>query len=81
MYLVFRCTCGRVVSQRSDKKTKKCTCGKVLKVNEMRILARVEESKDVPFVIQKLQDDIYHNTGFMRASELNVQSHTNFFSD
>lgn len=70
MYLVFRCDCGRVLSTRDDRKTKKCLCGKTLKVKERRLLARVEDIKDVPSVVQHYQNEIYHNTGFMRANEL-----------
>ena len=70
MYLVFRCDCGRVLSAYETQKTRKCPCGKTLKVKSRRVLARVEESKDVPTVIQRLQDEIYRNTGFMKAIDL-----------
>lgn len=70
MYLIYRCSCGRVLSSRDDKKTKKCTCGKTLKVKDRRILARVEDSQDVPVVVQEFQEAIYHSTGFQRANEL-----------
>lgn len=70
MYLIFRCDCGRVLSSRDDKKTKKCTCGKTVRVKDRRILSKVEDVRDVPSVVQEFQEVIYHSTGFKRANEL-----------
>ena len=70
MYLVFRCDCGRVLSSRDDKSTKKCTCGKTVKVRDRRILSRVEDVRDVPVVVQELQEALYQNTDFITADKL-----------
>lgn len=70
MYLIFRCDCGRVISARDDKKTKKCGCGKTVKVKDRRILSMVEDVRDVPQVVQEFQENIYNNTGFITANKI-----------
>lgn len=71
MYLVFRCDCGRVLYTHEGNKTRKCSkCNKTLKVSNRRILAKSDNIDEVRLYIQKLQNEIYHNTGFIKASEL-----------
>ena len=70
MYLVFRCDCGRVLSARDDKQTRKCPCGKTVKVANRRILCKVEDSSDVPSVVQEFQDAIYKSHGFVTADKI-----------
>lgn len=70
MYLVFRCDCGRVLYSRDDKNTRKCVCGKTLKVKQRRVLAKVEELDTVIEYVQELQDNLYHNTGFVTGDKL-----------
>ena len=70
MYLVFRCDCGRVLSANEANKTRKCPCGKTIKISSRRILTKVEDSKDVPYIVQEFQDAIYNSTDFISADKL-----------
>ena len=70
MYLIFRCDCGRVLYAKEGRKTRKCVCGKVLEVKTRRIFQKVETREEASYTVQKMQDEIYGNTGFMLASDL-----------
>ena len=70
MYLVFRCDCGRVLSAHETQKTRQSPCGKTVKVKNRRILAKVEESRDVPSVVGDFQDAIYRSHGFVTADKI-----------
>jgi len=50
--------------------TRKCVCGKTLKVKQRRIFKKVATRKDASYAVQQMQDEIYGNTDFKRASEL-----------
>jgi hypothetical protein len=67
---VFRCDCGRVLVAREEQKTRKCPCGKIIKIKSRRILCKVEDSKNVPYVVQSLQDSIYNNSSFVTANNI-----------
>lgn len=70
MYFIFRCDCGRVLYAKEGVATRKCVCGKTLKVRGRRIFKKVETREEASYAVQKMQDEIYGNTGFMKASEL-----------
>lgn len=70
MYLFFRCDCGRFLYAKSGVKTRKCVCGKTLKVKSRRILYKCEDVKDTPIILQRLQSEIYENTGFITGDKL-----------
>lgn len=70
MYFIFRCDCGRVLYAKEGVATRKCVCGKSLKVRGRRIFKKVETREEASYAVQKMQDEIYGNTGFMKASEL-----------
>ncbi|MCC7554261.1 MAG: DUF1922 domain-containing protein [Methanobacteriaceae archaeon] len=70
MYLIFRCDCGRVLYSKEGVATRKCTCGKTIKVKQRRIFDKVETSEDASLAVQKMQDEIYGNTGFIRANKI-----------
>ena len=70
MYLIFRCDCGRVFYAKKGVATRKCVCGKTLKVKSRRIFKRVETREDASYAVQQMQDEIYGNTDFQRASDL-----------
>ena len=70
MYLIFRCDCGRALYAKQGVATRKCVCGKTLKVKSRRIFQKVATREEASEAVQQMQDKIYGNTGFMRASEL-----------
>ena len=70
MYLIFRCDCGRVLYAKEGVATRKCVCGKTLKVKGRRIFKKVETREEASYAVQKMQDEIYGNTGFIKASDL-----------
>lgn len=70
MFLIFRCDCGRVLYSKDYVKTRKCTCGKNLKVKGRRVLFKTEDIDSAISKVQELQDEIYHNTGFIRGDKL-----------
>ena len=70
MYLIFRCDCGRVLYGKEGVVTRKCPCGKSLKVKERRIFKKVETAKDASEAVQKMQEEIYGEITFKKASEL-----------
>ena len=70
MYLIFRCDCGRVLYAKEGVATRKCVCGKTLKVKGRRIFKKVETREEASYAVQKMQDEIYGNTGFIQASDL-----------
>ena len=70
MYLIFRCDCGRALYAKEGIATRRCVCGKTLKVKSRRIFQKVDSREDASLAVQKMQDKIFKNTGFKRASEL-----------
>lgn len=70
MYYIFRCDCGRVLYAKEGIATRKCVCGKTIKVKGRRIFKKVETREEASYTVQKMQDEIYGNTGFMLASDL-----------
>lgn len=70
MYYIFRCDCGRVLYAKEGVATRKCVCGKTLKVKGRRIFKKVETRQEASYAVQKMQDEIYGNTGFIKASDL-----------
>jgi hypothetical protein len=70
MYYIFRCDCGRVLYAKEGVATRKCVCGKTLKVKGRRIFKKVETREEASYAVQKMQDEIYGNTGFIQASDL-----------
>ena len=70
MYLIFRCDCGRALYAKEGVATRKCVCGKTIKVKSRRIFKKAETREDASLAVQEMQDKIYGNTGFQRASEL-----------
>lgn len=70
MYYIFRCDCGRVLYAKEGVATRKCVCGKTIKVKGRRIFKKVETREEASYTVQKMQDEIYGNTGFMLASDL-----------
>ena len=71
MYLIFRCDCGRALYAKEGVATRKCVCGKTLKVKSRRIFQKVATTREeASEAVQEMQDKIYGNTGFMKASEL-----------
>ena len=70
MYLIFRCDCGRVLYSKQGVATRKCVCGKTLKIKERRIFKKVNTREEATLAVQEMQDKIYKNTGFMKASDL-----------
>ena len=70
MYLIFRGDCGRVLYAKEGVATRKCVCGKTLKVRSRRIFKKVNTREDASLAVQDMQDEIYGNTGFMKASDL-----------
>ena len=70
MYLIFSCDCGRALYAKKGVATRKCVCGKTLKVKSRRILQKVATREEASEAVQQMQDKIYGNTGFMKASEL-----------
>ena len=70
MYYIFRCDCGRVLYAKEGIATRKCVCGKTIKVKGRRIFKKVETREEASYTVQKMQDEIYGNTGFMLASAL-----------
>ena len=70
MYYLFRCDCGRVLYAKEGVATRKCVCGKTLKVKGRRIFKKVETREEASYAVQKMQDEIYGNTGFIKASDL-----------
>ena len=70
MNLIFRCDCGRVLYSKQGVATRKCVCGKTLKVKQRRIFKKVATREDASLAVQQMQDEIYGNTDFQRASEL-----------
>ena len=70
MYYIFRCDCGRVLYAKVGVATRKCVCGKTLKVKGRRIFKKVETREEASYAVQKMQDEIYGNTGFIKASDL-----------
>ena len=45
-------------------------CGKTLKVKGRRIFKKVETREEASYAVQQMQDEIYGDTGFMKASDL-----------
>ena len=70
MYLIFRCDCGRVLYAKEGIATRKCVCGKTLKVKSRRIFKKALTREDATRAVQEMQDELYKNTGFMKASDL-----------
>lgn len=70
MYLIFRCDCGRVLYAKEGVATRKCVCGKTIKVKGRRIFKKVNTREEASYAVQKMQDEIYGNTGFILASDL-----------
>ena len=70
MYLIFRCDCGRVLYAKEGVGTRKCVCGKTIKVKGRRIFKKVNTREEASYAVQKMQDEIYGNTGFILASDL-----------
>ncbi|MBR0272231.1 MAG: DUF1922 domain-containing protein [Methanobrevibacter sp.] len=70
MYYIFRCDCGRVLYAKEGVATRKCVCGKTIKVKGRRIFKRAETREDASLAVQQMQDEIYGNTGFIKASDL-----------
>lgn len=70
MYLIFRCDCGRVLYAKKGVATRKCSCGKTIKVKSRRILQTVETAQDASYTVQKMQEQIYGDTGFRTAEEV-----------
>jgi hypothetical protein len=71
LFVVFRCDCGRVLYCKDYLKSHKCgTCGKVVNVGNRRILYKTEDIDDAIDYVQGLQDEIYHNTGFITANKI-----------
>jgi predicted GNAT family N-acyltransferase len=70
MYLIFRCDCGRVLYAKEGVATRKCVCGKTLKVKSRRIFQKAVTREDATLAVQQMQDKIYKNTGFQKASDL-----------
>ena len=70
MYLIFRCDCGRALYAKEGIATRRCVCGKTLKVKSRRIFQKVDSREVASLAVQKMQDKIFKNTGFKRASEL-----------
>ncbi|MCL2686983.1 MAG: DUF1922 domain-containing protein [Methanobrevibacter sp.] len=70
MYLIFRCDCGRVLYGKEGVVTRKCPCGKSLKVKERRILKKVDTSEDASEAVREIQEEIYGEITFKKASEL-----------
>lgn len=70
MYLIFRCDCGRALYAKEGVATRKCVCGKTLKVKSRRIFKKAATREDASLAVQEMQDKIYGNTDFQRASEL-----------
>ena len=70
MYFIFRCDCGRALYAKEGVATRKCVCGKTLKVKSRRIFKKVATREEASEAVQEMQDKIYGNTGFMKASEL-----------
>ena len=64
MYFIFRCDCGRVLYAKEGVATRKCVCGKTLKFK------KVETREEASLAVQEMQDEIYGNTDFQRASDL-----------
>ena len=69
MYLIFRCDCGRVLYAKKGRATRKCTCGKTVKVNDRRILQRVETAQEASWAVQRMQEEIYGGSMFSTAEE------------
>ena len=70
MYIIFRCDCGRALYAKEGVATRKCVCGKTLKVKSRRIFKKAATREDASLAVQEMQDKIYGNTDFQRASEL-----------
>ncbi len=70
MYLIFRCDCGRVLYAKEGIATRKCVCGKTLQVKSRRIFKKTLTREDATRAVQEMQDELYKNTGFMKASDL-----------
>lgn len=70
MYFIFRCDCGRVLYAKEGVAARKCVCGKTLKVKQRRIFKKVETREEASLAVQEMQDEIYGNTDFQRASDL-----------
>lgn len=70
MYLIFRCDCGRALYAKEGVATRKCVCGKTLKVKSRRIFQRVATREEASEAVQQMQNEIYGNTDFKRASDL-----------
>ncbi len=70
MYFIFRCDCGRVLYAKEGVATRKCVCGKTIKVKGRRIFKKVNTREEASYAVQKMQDEIYGNTGFILASDL-----------
>ena len=70
MYLIFRCDCGRVLYAKKGVATRICVCGKTLKVKSRRIFKKVATREEASLAVQQMQDEIYGNTDFQRASDL-----------
>ena len=70
MYYIFRCDCGRVLYAKEGVATRKCVCGKTIKVKGRRIFKKVNTREEASIAVQEMQNEIYGNTGFIRASDL-----------
>ena len=70
MYYIFRCDCGRVLYAKEGVATRKCVCGKTIKVKGRRIFKKAETREDASLAVQQMLDEIYGNTGFIKASDL-----------
>ena len=70
MYFIFRCDCGRALYAKEGVVTRKCICGKTLNIKFRRIFQKVTTREEASLAVQEMQDKIYGNTGFKRASDL-----------
>lgn len=70
MYFIFRCDCGRALYAKEGVATRKCICGKTLNIKSRRIFQKVATREEASLAVQEMQDKIYGNIGFKRASDL-----------
>lgn len=70
MYIIFRCTCGRVNYSKTGFKTKKCVCGKNLKVRDMRIIKKAQNHQEASEIVQQLQEELHGGAYFTTADKV-----------
>ena len=79
MYLIFRCDCGRVLYGKEGVASRKCPCGKTLKVKYRRIFKEVETAEEASKAVQEMQEDIYGEMTFKKASQV-PKTRKNYFT-